>query len=497
MRLTKGMKKILSLALTGALVITGANITGGTKTAEAAGLPYGLVGEAGSDIDTPFDISITQNGSINGWGAVPTDDEAKINITKAGRYQLSATASSDVSDLSASGAIWLTTTLKAKPTTFGVVAEKLTVGNKDYEFNQEKARLFDDNGELKVGIGNQWGDDNTNTLKGTVSVSSGDVVTVTFKVFLGDPNGEIPADSAPAASADASAAPSADASAAPTDAPVAPASLPYGLVAGTEGAALKAPFTAYIQNNGNFNGWNGDPTNPESQIKIEKCGEYELSVVAAEDKDNMLKAGAVWLQTDLTGKPDGFNLVAETLTVDGDVYDFDQTLAQLYDDQGNIRVGIANEWNPNAWGTPFKADEEIPVDEGDVITVKFKVYEGATASFFDENDPAPSPSVAPSAAPTATNACTAVKAAKKTVTVKRGKTKTITFKLTNTNKSAVTTDKITVKSSNKKVTAKVTKTTATKVTVKVQVNKKAKKKSKAKITLKVGKKSAKTTIKVK
>lgn len=119
----------------------------------------------------------------------------------------------------------------------------------------------------------------------------------------------------------------------------------------------------------------------------------------------------------------------------------------------------------------------------------------------EQPEPTVQPSAQPSAAPTvnAKNPCKKVTAAKKTVSVKRGKSKTLTFKLTNTTASKKTTDKISVKSSNKKIKAAVVKkkTTAKKVVVKVTVNKKAKKKSKATITLKVGKKSAKTTVKVK
>lgn len=97
----------------------------------------------------------------------------------------------------------------------------------------------------------------------------------------------------------------------------------------------------------------------------------------------------------------------------------------------------------------------------------------------------------------AKNPCKNVTAAKKSVSIKQGKSKTITFNLKNTTAGKKTTDTITVKSSNSKVKAKITKKAAKKVTVKVTVGKKAKKKSKAVITLKVGKKSAKTTVKVK
>ncbi|MBR1741436.1 MAG: hypothetical protein IJ733_06110, partial [Lachnospiraceae bacterium] len=121
--------------------------------------------------------------------------------------------------------------------------------------------------------------------------------------------------------------------------------------------------------------------------------------------------------------------------------------------------------------------------------------------------PAKSPEVSPSPSPSASastskkNPCKKVTVAKKSksVTIKRGKTVPLTFILKNTTASKKTTDRITVKSSDKKklVTAKVGKKAAKKVIVNVTVNKKAKKGSKVTITLKVGKRSAKATVKVK
>lgn len=90
------------------------------------------------------------------------------------------------------------------------------------------------------------------------------------------------------------------------------------------------------------------------------------------------------------------------------------------------------------------------------------------------------------------NSCKKVTAVKKSITLKKGRSKTLTFKLTNSS-SGKTTDKITVASSKKKI-VKIKKTTITakKITVKV----KALKKGKSGITVRVGKKSAKVTVKV-
>ena len=110
----------------------------------------------------------------------------------------------------------------------------------------------------------------------------------------------------------------------------------------------------------------------------------------------------------------------------------------------------------------------------------------------------PAASVQPSQKPvvkkTTKNACTKVKAKKAKVTVKKGKKATLKFAVTAKNKKAKTTDKMTVSVKNKKIVTvskkKLSKGSAT-VTVK------GKKKGSTKVTVKIGKKSAKVTVKVK
>ena len=95
---------------------------------------------------------------------------------------------------------------------------------------------------------------------------------------------------------------------------------------------------------------------------------------------------------------------------------------------------------------------------------------------------------------TTKNACTKVKAKKAKVTVKKGKKATLKFTVTAKNKKAKTTDKMKVSVKNKKIVTvskkKLSKGSAT-VTVK------GKKKGSTKVTVKIGKKSAKVTVKVK
>lgn len=88
-----------------------------------------------------------------------------------------------------------------------------------------------------------------------------------------------------------------------------------------------------------------------------------------------------------------------------------------------------------------------------------------------------------------------IKAAKKSVVIKKGKTKKVLFRLTTTDKSKKTTDKITkVKVSNKKI-AKVTQKSLGKKTCVIKV--KGCKKGKTVLTVKIGKKQAKVKIKIK
>ncbi len=94
-----------------------------------------------------------------------------------------------------------------------------------------------------------------------------------------------------------------------------------------------------------------------------------------------------------------------------------------------------------------------------------------------------------------TNACKKVKAAKTSYTIKKkGKTVKAVFKITEADTSKKTTDKVTAKVKDKKI-AKVTKTKLAKGKLTVTV--KGLKKGKTVLTVKVGKKTAKTTIKVK
>lgn len=130
------------------------------------------------------------------------------------------------------------------------------------------------------------------------------------------------------------------------------------------------------------------------------------------------------------------------------------------------------------------------IDNPTKIAITFKIAGFSESIGLNEETPTPTNKPVVSSS----NACKKINAAKKTLTIKKKKSKTITFNVTNTDAGKKTTDKIKVLSSKKKI-VKVVKTTnsAKKISVKV----KALKKGKSVITVKVGAKSAKTTVKVK
>ena len=110
--------------------------------------------------------------------------------------------------------------------------------------------------------------------------------------------------------------------------------------------------------------------------------------------------------------------------------------------------------------------------------------------------PTQTPVVNPTAKPVVAkkNVCKKVKAKKTKVTVKKGKKATLNFAVTAAKKNAKTTDKMKVSVKNKKIVSVTKKRLAKK---KATVTIKAKKKGSTKVTVKVGKKSAKVTVKVK
>ena len=240
-------------------------------------------------------------------------------------------------------------------------------------------------------------------------------------------------------------------------------------------------------------------------------GSYTVGIEASMSGNSFKMLG---ISTDIMQNVYGadISMDIEKVVIDDKEIPTETAVAPIKKDDRGCDFMLANVYNKDGdkhpLGTLNDNEELAPPTKSIYVTFKIKGLAKAIAdlkagTYIDpETDQAikvdfGGGSDTPAPATSAKNPCKNVTAAKKTVSMKRGKSTTLTFKLTNTTASKKTTDKITVKSSNSKVKAKITKKAAKKVTVKVTVGKKAKKGAKVKITLKVGKKSAKTTVKVK
>ena len=340
----------------------------------------------------------------------------------------------------------------------------------------------------------------------------------------------------------------------------------------------------------------------EDTVEVTKDGDYTLTTWAGENAESTINMG--WIETDLKNGDvsEDFKMTIKSIQLGTKLYTFskaderylcfkDQDAVKDEGEMGTYRLNIKNDYNAlfdfadhqtkvkgtkaNMFlGKDLITDEEYDagmnaVNKGDVVQVKFTVEglgsEKAAKTYTQiadkdaevedtvnageygnveytvstvENIANPNASVAPSQTPatsvapsqkpatsvqpsqkpvapvqpsqkpaasvqpsqkpvvkkTTKNACTKVKAKKAKVTVKKGKKATLKFAVTAKNKKAKTTDKMTVSVKNKKIVTvskkKLAKGSAT-VTVK------GKKKGSTKVTVKIGKKSAKVTVKVK
>ena len=340
----------------------------------------------------------------------------------------------------------------------------------------------------------------------------------------------------------------------------------------------------------------------EDTVEVTKDGDYTLTTWAGENAESTINMG--WIETDLKNGDvsEDFKMTIKSIQLGTKLYTFskaderylgfkDQTAVTEDGKMGTYRLNIKNDYNAlfdfadhqtkvkgtkaNMFlGKDLITDEEYDagmnaVNKGDVVQVKFTVegfesekaaktytqiadkdaevedtvnageygnveYTVSTVENIANPDASvapsqtPATSVAPSQTPAASvqpsqkpvasvqpsqkpvasvqpsqkpvvkkdtkNACTKVKAKKAKVTVKKGKKATLKFTVTAKNKKAKTTDKMKVSVKNKKIVTvskkKLSKGSAT-VTVK------GKKKGSTKVTVKIGKKSAKVTVKVK
>lgn len=284
------------------------------------------------------------------------------------------------------------------------------------------------------------------------------------------------------------------------------------------GAPTDADLVGTAQLDSQANGWcgNDDCTNVKADIK--GAGTYTVSSTWEEVQEDPQAYCALTI-ADLKPIADYVTFSNVTVWVDGKVVD----IPVIYGGDKDCRIQL---WN--TWGIPDNGDSaagsEVPANFPSSfyeIKVQFTIGLRDTARDWDveDHDPSlitmdttqpdyepankpaeptpadPTPAPAdPTPAPSTKNSVKTLKAAKKSVNVKKGKKADVTVKVTANNNKKKTTDKVTATTSNKKV-AKVVKTTVK--AGKIVVSVKGVKKGTAKITVKAAKKKAVVTVKVK
>ena len=553
MRLTKGMKKALSMFLTGALVVTGASIPATqTKAASAEKLTWeGTIKAVGIKAESDWEATTTSENfttseicgkdNFSTWAGGGVDSWCGANLT--------ATV-----DLSAFEKPVLRVTC-ANPT------DKAIANGLEVCFKQDSKGSWVDSEKVEVATGAAV------TIEKDIPVTEEDADAQFVAV-------------SPAAKKNVVVNKVEVFDAAYTDGGEAPA-----------GKSFHATLQ-YL-----------DPSwaTQEDTVEVTKDGDYTLTTWAGENAESTINMG--WIETDLKNGDvsEDFKMTIKSIQLGTKLYTFSKADERYlgFKDQdavkdgemGTYRLNIKNDYNAlfdfadhqtkvkgtkaNMFlGKDLITDEEYDagmnaVNKGDVVQVKFTVEgfesEKAAKTYTQiadkdaevedtvnageygnveytvstvENIANPDASVAPSQTPatsvapsqtpaasvqpsqkpvasvqpsqkpvasvqpsqkpvakkTTKNACTKVKAKKAKVTVKKGKKATLKFTVTAKNKKAKTTDKMKVSVKNKKIVTvskkKLSKGSAT-VTVK------GKKKGSTKVTVKIGKKSAKVTVKVK
>lgn len=297
----------------------------------------------------------------------------------------------------------------------------------------------------------------------------------------------------------------------------------YGTFADWAGAASDtavvlgkyADLVGTAQLDSQANGWcgNEDCTNVKADIK--GAGTYTVSSTWEEVQEDPQAYCALTI-ADLKDIAAYVTFKDVTVWVDGKVVN----MPVVYGGDKDCRIQLWNTWGNDGVGAGFEVPANFPSSFYE-IKVQFTIglrdtardwdAEGTDSSLINidttqpdyepankpaEPTPAPAdPTPAPTTKPSTTkNAVKSLKAAKKTVSVKKGKKADVTVKVTAASSKKKTTDKVTATTSNKKV-AKVVKTTVK--AGKIVVSVKGVKKGTAKITVKAAKKKAVVTVKVK
>ena len=469
----KQTKKVLSIIMSAALAIT-------------AGAGINLTKSSAADTKPSFKAELWSYGTFADWAGAASDT---VEVSDFGEYTLTGEATKDLDDLfkSDNGTAvvlgkYADLTAAGLGTTYEVVGKSIQVNDGEViPWNVTPSNWDDD---ARMVIRNAWNADIDFKTDKVAPIKTGDKIKVTFEVKAKDGSGDA---STPGAIE--------------TPAPA--------------GAPTDADLVGTAQLDSQANGWcgNDDCTNVKADIK--GAGTYTVSSTWEEVQEDPQAYCAMTI-ADLKPIADYVTFSNVTVWVDGKVVD----MPVVYGGDKDCRIQLWNTWGNDGVGAGFEVPANFPSSFYE-IKVQFTIGLRDTARDWDaeakdsslinidttqpdyepankpaEPTPAPAdPTPAPTTKPSTTkNAVKSLKAAKKTVSVKKGKKADVTVKVTAASSKKKTTDKVTATTSNKKV-AKVVKTTVK--AGKIVVSVKGVKKGTAKITVKAAKKKAVVTVKVK
>lgn len=478
----KQTKKVLSIIMSAALAIT-------------AGAGINLTKSSAADTKPSFNAELWSYGTFADWKGAASDT---VEVKDFGEYTLTGEATKDLDDLFNKGKDCGTAVqlgkyddLKAAGlgTDYEVVGKSIQVNDGDViPWNVTPVQWDSD---ARLPIYNSWNADISFKTDAVAPIKTGDKIKVTFEVKAKD------------ASADTS-TPGAIATPGAVETPAPEKKVP-----------TEADLVGTAQLDSQANGWcgNEDCTNVKADIK--GAGTYTVSSTWEEVQEDPQNFCAVRI-ADLDKIAGYVTFSNVTVWVDGKVVN----MPVVYGGDKDCRIQLWNTWGNDGVGAGFEVPANFPSSFYE-IKVQFTIGLRDTARDWDaeakdsslinidttqpdyepenkpaEPTPAPAdPTPAPTTKPSTTkNAVKSLKAAKKTVSVKKGKKADVTVKVTAASSKKKTTDKVTATTSNKKV-AKVVKTTVK--AGKIVVSVKGVKKGTAKITVKAAKKKAVVTVKVK
>jgi len=451
-----------------------------------AGAGINLTKSSAADTKPNFKAALWSYGTFADWAGAASDT---VEVSDFGEYTLTGEATKDLDDLfkSDNGTAvvlgkYADLTAAGLGTTYEVVGKSIQVNDGEViPWNVTPVNWDDD---ARMVIRNAWNADIDFKTDKVAPIKTGDKIKVTFEVKAKDGSGDA---STPGAIE--------------TPAPA--------------GAPTDADLVGTAQLDSQANGWcgNEDCTNVKADIK--GAGTYTVSSTWEEVQEDPQAYCAMTI-ADLKDIAAYVTFKDVTVWVDGKVVN----MPVVYGGDKDCRIQLWNTWGNDGVGAGFEVPANFPSSFYE-IKVQFTIglrdtardwdAEGTDSSLINidttqpdyepenkpaEPTPAPAdPTPAPTTKPSTTkNAVKSLKAAKKTVSVKKGKKADVTVKVTAASSKKKTTDKVTATTSNKKV-AKVVKTTVK--AGKIVVSVKGVKKGTAKITVKAAKKKAVVTVKVK